>query len=255
MNLLENLAPLNLATKYPSIETYHELGQKGRLTETVTSFAGGAVYFTEKVDGTNGRIVILPGGDYLIGSREHLLYARGDRVINPAQDIVPTLKPLADRLSSIGWGTKEGVRVLFLEVYGGTIGGQAKQYTGTGKLSYRLFDIAEIGPEPLGWEPEQISRWRENGGQSFMTVPDLREVADGFGIPTVPYVGLMLSGAGMPQTHQETYDFLNEKIPVTNVGLDDKAKGFPEGLVLRNEDRTVIRKARFADYRRTLNIK
>lgn len=256
MNTLKNLSSLNSATKYPEIKTYHELGQKGRLTDAVTSFAGGAVYFTEKVDGTNGRIVLLPGGDYLIGSREHLLYARGDRVINPAQEIVPTLKPLADNLVSNGaLGVKEGARALFLEVYGGSIGGQAKQYTGSGKLAYRLFDIADIREETLGWEREEISEWRKGGGQSFVPVAELRSLASRCDITTVPYVGLMLAGRGMPQTHQETYDFLAEKIPVTNVGLDENAKGAPEGLVLRDENRTVIRKARFADYRRTLGIK
>lgn len=256
MNAFSNLSGLNSATKYPSIETYHELGQKGRLTDTVTSFAGGAVYFTEKVDGTNGRIVLLPGGDYVIGSREHLLYAKGDRIVNPAQEIVPTLKPLADQLVASGALTRpKGARMLFLEVYGGSIGGQAKQYTGSGKLSYRLFDIAEIDDAPLTWDDEEISRWRKNGGQNFAPVTDLLSLAKQSGIPTVPYVGIMQDGSNMPQTHQETYDLLLKKVPSTLVGLDEKAKGSAEGLVLRSEDRTVIRKARFQDYKRTLNIK
>lgn len=255
MNALDNLATLNSATKYPEIKTYHELGDKGRLNEAVTSFAGGAVYFTEKVDGTNGRIVILPGGDYVIGSREHLLYARGDRVLNPAQSIVPTLKPLADELvSTSAFAVHSGARALYLEVYGGNVGGQAKQYTGSGNLGYRLFDIAEVDDEILGWERAQISAWREDGGQDFTAVTDLLALAKDSGIPTVPYIGHMLDGSNLPQTHQQTYDLLGRTIPVTRVGLDEGAKGAPEGLVLRNEDRTIIRKARFADYRRTLNI-
>ncbi|MCU1617221.1 MAG: hypothetical protein JWO98_4761, partial [Frankiales bacterium] len=55
-----DLAALNSATKYPSIPTYHELDPKnGGLLEIPTAFEGDVV-LTEKVDGTNGRIVLLP---------------------------------------------------------------------------------------------------------------------------------------------------------------------------------------------------
>ncbi|MFI7515873.1 hypothetical protein ACIBVK_20520 [Micromonospora echinofusca] len=59
----------------------------------------GPVTLTEKVDGTNARIVGLPGGAYLIGSREELLYARGDLIGNPALGIVDALRDVAERLS------------------------------------------------------------------------------------------------------------------------------------------------------------
>lgn len=253
MNPLSNQPSLNSATKYPEIETYHELGQRGRLNETVTPFEG-VTYYTEKVDGTNGRIILLPGGDYVIGAREHLLHAKGDRVVNPGMSIAPTLIPLADSLVESGtlvptWGA----RVLYLEVYGGKVGGHAKQYSGTGKLAYRLFDIMEIEDEPLTWDPAKISTWRKSGGQYFLWVTEMLSIAKQLDIPTVPYLGT-IDAAELPQTHQETYDFLLDKIPNTLVGLDDKAKGRPEGLVLRSADRTTIRKARFADYRYTLNI-
>ena len=67
---------LNSATKYPSILTYHGLGERGRLTEEVATFPDMAI-LTEKVDGTNGRIILPPGDDYFIGSREELLYDSG----------------------------------------------------------------------------------------------------------------------------------------------------------------------------------
>lgn len=255
MSALSNLSSLNSATKYPSIETYHVLGGKGRLTDEVTPFEGD-VYFTEKVDGTNGRIIVLPGGDYVIGSREHLLYARGDRIINPVQDIVPVLKPLADELTSTGaLSVRSGARILFLEVYGGNIGGQAKQYSSKGALGYRIFDIADIADTPLGWEAEKISRWRESGGQNFAHVADLMSIADAAGIPTVPYIGRRSEGNAMPQTLQETYELLCQALPVTRSALDESGRGEPEGIVFRTADRSVIRKARRADYRRTLGIK
>ncbi len=72
-------------TKYPSIPTYHALDPRngGLLDETVP-FTG-TVLATEKVDGTNARIVQLPDGGYLLGSREELLYAKGDLIGNPSQ--------------------------------------------------------------------------------------------------------------------------------------------------------------------------
>lgn len=254
MNALSNQPSLNSATKYPEIDTYHELGQKGHLNETVTPFEG-VTYYTEKVNGTNGRIILFPGGDYVIGAREHLLHAKGDRIVNPAMSIAPTLKPLADRIVESGiLVPSSGARVLYLEVYGGKVGGHAKQYSGTGKLSYRLFDVMEVEDEPLTWDPEKISTWRKSGGQDFLKVGEMLSLAKGFNIPTVPYLGTVKDANDLPQTHQETYDFLMEKIPTTLVGLDEKAKGSPEGLVLRSEDRRIIRKARFQDYRLTLNI-
>ena len=57
-----DLAKLNSATKYPSILTYHELGDRGRLKETVQVpfVEGQEIFVTEKIDGANGRIVVLP---------------------------------------------------------------------------------------------------------------------------------------------------------------------------------------------------
>ena len=72
---MTNFDALNSATKYPPIEMYHVLDERGTLTEDLTFGFAGDVVFTEKVDGTNARIILLPGGDYIIGSREHLLYA------------------------------------------------------------------------------------------------------------------------------------------------------------------------------------
>src|SRR6188768_1972097 len=74
----ELLAALNTATKYPSIPTYHKFGEKGRLTEELNVIFKGAVIGTEKIDGTNTRIILPPGNDYIIGSREELLFSGGD---------------------------------------------------------------------------------------------------------------------------------------------------------------------------------
>ena len=91
-----DLRKLNSATKYPSIPTYHSLGERGRLLDQCIDLAEQDLVATEKVDGTNSRIIILPDGMYLIGSREELLHAKGDLIHNPAQGIVTPKTGLAD---------------------------------------------------------------------------------------------------------------------------------------------------------------
>lgn len=247
---------LNSATKYPSIPTYHALDERGALTEERTVFdgSGGTVFLTEKIDGTNGRIVMLPDeDDYFIGSREMLLYVRGDRIANPAEGIVAALKPLADRLA-------DGIRyspqarpiiTLYLEVYGGKIGRQAKQYSGRGTVGYRLFDLAVAEMGVLGWERERISAWREGGGQEFVDGAALQDFAGELAIPLVPYVGF-LDGDELPKDVEGMAALLAQWLPESQAELDETAGGRPEGLVLRDSTRSRIAKARFQDYDRTL---
>lgn len=244
-----DLAALNSATKYPAIPTYHVLDPKnGSLLENATPFTGDVI-LTEKVDGTNGRIVLMPDGDYFIGSREELLYARGDRVGNPALGIADALKPLADRLKS---GDEHGqIVVFFLEVYGHKIGGAAKQYTTQGNVGYRLFDIACLLPDVLDWGRGQISSWRDNGGQRFCTEATLRRAADAEGIELTPRLGTVQAEA-LPATVEGMHEWLGSTLSNTLVALDNSAGGNPEGIVLRADDRSVIAKARFQDYQRTL---
>lgn len=243
------LAALNTATKYPSIPTYHTLNPKnGGLLDETTTFTGDVI-LTEKVDGTNGRIVLFPDGDFFIGSREELLHARGDRIHNPALGIVEALEPLADRLQP---RDEHGqILVFFLEVYGHKIGGAAKQYTGNGNVDYRLFDIACILPDVLDWDRAQISTWRDNGGQRFCNEATLQRAAAAEGIEVTPRLATLDADA-LPTDIQETHDWLAAYLPATRVALDDAAGGQPEGIVLRTVDRSVIAKARFQDYTRTL---
>src|SRR5262245_22884963 len=103
-----DLAKLNSLTKYPSILTYHTLDPRnGGLLEEVTAFVG-TVIGTEKVDGTNSRVICLPDGCYLLGSREELLYAKGDLIGNPSLGIVDGLKETAEGLCE---GERPEVRV------------------------------------------------------------------------------------------------------------------------------------------------
>lgn len=243
-----DLRLLNSLTKYPSIATYHALDpSSGCLTSPATVFAG-EVVATEKVDGTNSRLVLLPDGSYLIGSREELLYAKGDLIGNPALGIVEQLRPVAERLPR-----GDGIRVYYLELYGGKVGGAAKQYTrDPARFGWRLFDVAELvgWQEPLTWSPAKISAWREAGGQPWLPEDALVTLAGQAGLELTPRLWHR-PGADLPAGIEDMHQLLTATLPATLVGLDG-AEGRAEGLVLRAPDRSVIAKARFQDYERTL---
>lgn len=245
-----NLEALNSATKYPSIPTYHALGERGMLTEQVTQFHGDVI-LTEKVDGTNSRIIRLPDGDWFIGSREEMLTARGDRVSNPALGIVEALRPIADALDGDDAGC---IMVYYLETYGAKIGGQAKQYTGSGNVGWRMFDLAYIPLDVLDWDREKIAAWRDGGGQAFATEAVLQRASELEGIELTPRLATVFAGT-LPASLALTHGLLNEMLPKTFVALDEGAGGRAEGIVLRTTDRSVIAKARFQDYERTLKCK
>jgi hypothetical protein len=241
-----DLNALNSATKYPSIPTYHALGERGSLLEEPVVFDGDVV-LTEKIDGTNSRIILMPGGDWFLGSREELLTARGDRVHNPALGIVDALRDLADRIKV---EDENLITVFYLETYGGRIGGQARQYTGDGTVGFRMFDLASIPMEVVGWDRARISAWRDAGGQSFANEDALQRAAEAGKIDLAPRLA-RIPARDIPVTLADTRAWLSETLPGSLVGLDAGALGRPEGIVLRTTDRAVIAKARFQDYERT----
>lgn len=251
-----DLAKLNSLTKYPSIPTYHVLGQKGRLTEERNHEFIGDVVLTEKIDGTNGRIVVLPNGQWVIGSREDFLTASGDIVYNPALGIVDALRPVADKIVDIALPNSDEVITFYFEVYGGNIGGQAKNYT-TSKTTFgvRLFDIAHTTDlsHKLEWEREQIASWREHGGQEFASEWRITDFCAELGLPRVPYLFTM-PGKELPTTVEGMHKLLTDTIATTRAPLDDSARKKSEGLVLRTLDRSQIAKARFEDYERTAKL-
>lgn len=246
-----DLQKLNSMTKYPSIPTYHALSN-GLLTEEVVKFTG-RVVGSEKIDGTNSRMIFLPDGNFLIGSREELLYCKGDLIGNPALGIVEALKETAHFLLP-KLVSDDCVFVIYSEVYGGAITAASKRYTSTKQVGYRLFDIASIQnyEEVLAWPLEKIAAWRDAGGQKFFTTDVFYTWADDLGLPTAPILFDTLAEA-LPTSIAETYDFLKSLIVQTRVALDENAGGRAEGIVVRSHDRSVIAKIRYEDYERTLN--
>ncbi|MFI5907422.1 RNA ligase family protein [Dactylosporangium sp. NPDC051541] len=243
-----DLRALNSPTKYPSIPTYHELDPRnGGLLESATAFPGDVIA-TEKVDGTNSRLVLLPDGNYLIGSREELLYARGDLIGNPALGIVEQLRAVADRLIAVHDG---GIHVYCLELYGGKVGGAAKQYTkDSARFGWRLFDVVllENWATALTWPQAQISAWREAGGQPYADEERLQDLAATARLELTPR---LFRADALPTSIEGMRELLTSRLPETLVGLDG-TRGRAEGIVFRTPDRKVIAKARFQDYARTL---
>src|SRR5438477_10408042 len=112
-----DLGKLNSMTKYPSILTYHCLGEKGVLQDKVQIPFEGRVIGTEKVDGTNTRLIFCPDQSVVVGSREDLLWERRDLIGNPAMGIVENVKDtvhgLFERLCR-----QDQIGVYFVEVFG-----------------------------------------------------------------------------------------------------------------------------------------
>lgn len=245
---------VNSMTKYPSILTLHKLGERGRLTqELTTSIQGEQMFATEKIDGTNVRILI-SGNEFVIGSREFLLHHKEDLFYDPAQGIVENILNLVRIPHNPG-----ALIVVYGELYGGKVSSNSKQY-GQERHGFRVFDLAVFeNPWDILKKPiDEISRWREheteNGmvyGQSFVNRDHLKEWCDWFDFEMVPSIEFNLDDL----SHQNILDKLKQSIPETVVALTETAGKRPEGLVLRNENRTKIVKLRFEDYERSLSIK
>lgn len=237
---------VNTLTKYPSILTLHKLGKKGKLTDIITTdIVGETMYASEKIDGTNVRL-IFHGDEFLIGSRKQILHYNKDLYWDDSMDIVnqfyalniPVLKP--DKLT-----------IVFGELFGGKITAHSKNY-GKEKHGFRVFDIAIFDDLSILEEPiSAISSWRESTinsserealryGQPFVNQDTLEQ----FDYELVPKVTFKLDALD----HVSVLEALHRYIPKTNVPLTDTAKLGTEGVVLRNFDRSKIVKLRFEDY-------
>lgn len=257
--LVDNLPVLNSLTKYPSIPTYHDLGDKGMLQEAHLEVPDSGLIYTEKVDGTNVRIVAVPGEPFLIGSREEFLHALGDICFNPTLGIVEDVRHIASQLSEsyaeyIG---PEHMLVLFGELYGGKIGQHAKQYTSSRENTrFRLFDAIEMpifeAEKILGTPREKIALWRENGGQPFVDDTRLGDLADILELDLTPRISLPSNVSVLPESVETGESWIASILPQTLCALDDSGQGKAEGIVVRALDRSFIAKIRYEDYTRTM---
>lgn len=241
---------VNTLTKYPSILTLHQLGDRGKLTDELTyDLTGEVIYASEKIDGTNVRIIMYED-EYLVGSRDNILHFKGDLYYDPSQTIVDGFYQL-----NIPTFHTDKLTVIFGEYFGGKVSSNSKQY-GTERTGFRVFDVIEFEDLSILELPiEEISRWRESSkgsglryGQNFLNLEERRKFWQYEFVPTVQFPIRDFS-------HQAMYETLRSYIPETNVSLTETAGKRPEGVVLRNFDRTKIVKVRYEDYERTLNLK
>jgi hypothetical protein len=278
-----DLRKLNSATKYPSIPTYHKIrpgGSRGGtwLEEEVPVLFNDPdteVIVTEKINGTNGRIIFtdqIPGlfgglneGDtrrrwYLIGSREELLTAQGDLIPSDTYGIVTALRPIAEKAAQQAQLEVQGdissdIVVGYFEVFGKGLPA-AQQYTNAGILDAMIFDAAFIPVSILDKPIEEIAHWRDNGGQKFVTKMNLdeflKDMGKQYGIKSVPF-RLGLTNHPLPTGIPETYEWMEQfRESKANLG---GGIGRAEGVVIRTPDRKKIAKLRFEDYEKTLRVR
>lgn len=259
-----DLRKINSMTKYPSIFTYHLLGEKGKLTEALTqpepAEEEGPFYVYEKVDGENARIVLLRTAsgdiDYFIGSREELLYAKGDRLAIATGNIAELLKPLAVKLTAV-LAEPEYAAYSFIVVYQESYGGKtnaSKHYSNQRAQHYRFFDAFAMTAEQLEEVTEltleQIAMWREKGGQPYFPESEKQLFAHRNELDSAPLLATLDT---LPVSIADTYVFVS-KYAMTQVAIDGDG-GKSEGVIVRNAKRSIIKKIRFEDYERTLRVK
>ncbi|MDF5758349.1 hypothetical protein [Spongiactinospora sp. TRM90649] len=167
---------------------------------------------------------------------------------NPALGIVDPLREVAEKVSATRAEGSGEILVLYLEVYGSRQLPAWKQY-GSGEAAVRLFDVASIPEEMLSWEIERIASWRHDGGQEFAAEPVLGDLAARGGPALTPRL-FEIDGGDLPSDIEGMRAFM-ETYRGTRVATSGEP-GLNEGIVLRAPDRSVISKARFQDYDRTL---
>lgn len=254
-HFMTDIHRLNSMTKYPPILTYHTMGDRGVLgDDLLVSFGPNEdVIVTEKIHGVNGRIVILPDGDWVIGSREELLTARGDRIPNPMLRIVEAMAPLAEEMLTT-LHNPDAIVVLFGEVYGGGTSDAWKQYGTREALGVLFFDMivldVDVASQVYRMPREKIALWREHGNQPFASELAL----SGIGYPITPRVA-RLNGGDIPTKLESMPDWLSDFVPHTYAALDSDGLMGAEGVVVRTADRSKIAKIRYEDYQRTMRAR
>lgn len=239
-----SLDALNSMTKYPSIPTYHQLDPRnGNLLEVATDFGDEFVILREKIDGTNSRIILLPDGEYILGSREELLYAHGDLLGNPAMGIVAALRDKADSIvGAHDYLPVQQIVTIYVETYGGKVTAASKQY-GTDKTGYRLFDVGVVSnhEEVMSWELPKIASWREAGGPTFMAEKELASFSSVLDIALAPSLGVV-EASTLPKSIDDMNAFLLEALPRTLCELSTQAMGEPDVIrsLGRFSDVTVV---------------
>ena len=248
----------NSLSKYPSIPTYNKM-EKGTLNTIVENYDEmRELYITEKIDGTNTRIIVC-GNDYVIGSREEWIYAKGDRVLPIAnRKHIEYLIPVADKITSRLSSTSDTVLFIYGELYGYKIQKWQNYTNEENDYGYRVFDMFSLSVDNLNsmldtMSPDQASVWRDNNNQPWYSVDKLKEVSSALGLLTVPYIKrdfMKEISNDINTVNQFLYRFVNTR---AELHTNDNKKA--EGIVVRTFDRSYISKLRFEDYNKYMRKK
>lgn len=82
-----------------------------------------------------------------------------------------------------------------------------------------------------------------NSATKYPSIPTFHELGPG---------GVLDNGNHVPKSIEDMYQFLQTVAKGTQAGIDPDTQGRPEGIVLRTADRSIIAKARYRSYERTL---
>jgi len=259
---IEDFNILNHITKYPSIKTYHKI-RNGRLEEQLTDnerfYNSADIYITEKIDGSNFRIIIDDSGDYIIGNRNTFLYAKGDRIKSNEYSVILNNINLYTNFASDMF--KYNPPAKFFIIYGELFGGKGnKIYSKTQQTDFRVFDIQRI--TSLEWNHlsssltniNAVINWRESSVNfdRWFSVNQLSYVCNTYNIKQVPSIKVK-DNKFMCTSIKDTYKELKNIITTTNASIDNDYAGLrAEGIVVRTGNRSLIRKIRYEDYEKTL---
>lgn len=289
MDPLLRLSIIDSATKYPSIDTLHVLDERHRATAELTDIGAlfadqdpAAFTASEKIDGMNVRFVIerrvhpcggvhVPhafavnvSSDWVIGARDTLVTARGDRIPNPVDGVAEYFRPLARRLHDECTSTSVVLTphlphdvtliVVAVEFFGGKIGRAARKYAQEGTVGFRVFDVRMAGfdaHEAIMRMPiPEIAARRDRGTLPgrWLTNAERDAFCARFDLPTVPAVALP---GPIPSKPEDTLTWLHATIGTsTRAAVGDHPPRTPEGVVIRTPDRSRIVKIRLEEYER-----
>lgn len=261
-----DLLNLNSITKYPSIPTYHKVSGRHILDDNAETQLGHDIYhITEKLDGINIRIIVKPGEDFFIGTRQELVYANGDRIYNDRLGIIKTVKHIGHQLMQLDKSAFED-NTCYVVVYGELIGGKvhknSKQYTKDKEtLSFMAFDMAMLDDEylyesdlQLDLGPDARSAFREANYRKrcFVQQHVMMDACYQLGIGVVPNKGTVLKD-NMPSTVAESKKWLIDRTKFGTMALlDGTGEGNAEGLIISDPRNQEAFKLRVQDYRRNI---
>ena len=261
------LDKINSLTEYPSILTYHKLGDKGMLMDELyeeNKFDKDSLLeVTEKVDGTNMRL-IMTNDDYLVATRSNIVYAKYDRICTESA-VKPVIDACQYLIDSFRNDTMSDVMlVVYGEVYGYNICNGSKVYCVKNNISSRKFRVFDVRAFPcteiesiLDKDIQEISRFKSTSNKYWYDYDMLSAVCYEYNLERTPML-CRINEMLLPTNIDDTYTWLQD-FALSKAVIGEKEEGvvynpkfgLAEGVVIRDKDRTHIAKLRFEDYERT----